>query len=210
MDLQRPCWQPEPRTPPTIAVVTAEVNIMAVVSLIAAVIAEVNIMAVASLIAAVIAEVNIMAVASLIAAVIAEVNIMAVVSLIAAVMTTMAAMITVAAAITAVIIVMDMAIGRAMAIGGDRGVTTVGSTLVTIPSYYPYSSIVVEPSAPTTYIEREEGAAVPDSRMESGPASDQSGVWYYCPGQNAYYPYVKECPGGWQTVPAEPPAEPGR
>jgi len=72
------------------------------------------------------------------------------------------------------------------------------------PSYYPYSSTVVVPSTPQTYIEREQ------EEYESGPESAPSGVWYYCPGPKAYYPYVKECPGGWQTVPAEPPAEPGR
>jgi hypothetical protein len=26
------------------------------------------------------------------------------------------------------------------------------------------------------------------------------GVWYYCPAYGAYYPYVTECPSGWQTV----------
>jgi hypothetical protein len=63
------------------------------------------------------------------------------------------------------------------------------------------------PSTPSTYIEREqEGAEQEGTPQESAPA----GVWYYCPDSKAYYPYVKECPGGWQTVPAEPPAEPGR
>ena len=34
--------------------------------------------------------------------------------------------------------------------------------------------------------------------------------WYYCQGSQAYYPYVKECPGGWmQVVPQpSPPAQP--
>ncbi|MEQ1525234.1 MAG: hypothetical protein ABL902_00700 [Gallionella sp.] len=31
-------------------------------------------------------------------------------------------------------------------------------------------------------------------------------VWYFCPATNTYYPYVNSCPGGWQTVPATPPA----
>lgn len=30
--------------------------------------------------------------------------------------------------------------------------------------------------------------------------------WQYCAGSNAYYPYVTECPGGWQRVPAQPPS----
>jgi hypothetical protein len=33
--------------------------------------------------------------------------------------------------------------------------------------------------------------------------------WYWCAEANAYYPYVKECPGGWQRVPPQtvPPGE---
>lgn len=31
-------------------------------------------------------------------------------------------------------------------------------------------------------------------------------VWYHCSKPDGYYPYVKNCPGGWQTVPAQPPA----
>jgi hypothetical protein len=30
--------------------------------------------------------------------------------------------------------------------------------------------------------------------------------WYFCPGANAYYPYVRECPGGWQRVSPQPPS----
>ena len=30
--------------------------------------------------------------------------------------------------------------------------------------------------------------------------------WYFCVASNAYYPYVSSCPGGWQAVPATPPA----
>jgi hypothetical protein len=26
------------------------------------------------------------------------------------------------------------------------------------------------------------------------------GYWYYCPAYQAYYPYVEDCPGGWQPV----------
>jgi len=29
--------------------------------------------------------------------------------------------------------------------------------------------------------------------------------WYFCPGVNGYYPYVRECPTGWQVVPLTPP-----
>jgi hypothetical protein len=31
------------------------------------------------------------------------------------------------------------------------------------------------------------------------------GEWYYCANAGSYYPYVRDCPGGWQRVPAQPP-----
>lgn len=36
------------------------------------------------------------------------------------------------------------------------------------------------------------------------PATQQ--YWYFCTAENAYYPYVATCPGGWLPVPATPPA----
>jgi len=68
------------------------------------------------------------------------------------------------------------------------------------PYYYPYyyPPAVSVPSSPQEYIER--------TRRDE--LSTTSGVWYYCPDSKSYYPYVKECPGGWQTVPAQPPANP--
>ena len=69
------------------------------------------------------------------------------------------------------------------------------------PYNYPYYAPTVEvPAEPPVYIER----------YQSKPSSTPSGVWYYCADSKAYYPYVKECPGGWQTVPAEPPSEQAR
>lgn len=49
------------------------------------------------------------------------------------------------------------------------------------PYYYPYPAAVV-PSAPQ--------------------------YWYYCPAAAAYYPYVQDCPGGWQLVLPTPPQQP--
>jgi len=53
------------------------------------------------------------------------------------------------------------------------------------PAYYP-------PASPPVYVEREDA-----------PASAQ-GWWYYCEQSRGYYPYVKECPGGWKRVPPAP------
>lgn len=59
--------------------------------------------------------------------------------------------------------------------------------------YYPAAPVVVQPPAPTAFVERSD--VVPE-----GTAS-----WYFCRESNGYYPYVKACPGGWERVPARPP-----
>lgn len=38
---------------------------------------------------------------------------------------------------------------------------------------------------------------------QAAPAQQQ--VWHYCADSKAFYPYVRECPGGWQRVPSQPP-----
>lgn len=43
--------------------------------------------------------------------------------------------------------------------------------------------------------------------IEQGDGSDSVSAnawWYRCNQPSGYYPYVKDCPGGWQTVPAQP------
>ncbi len=57
---------------------------------------------------------------------------------------------------------------------------------------YPYPTVVVEPAPPAAVVNE-----------PSAPPPPQ--YWYYCPGSRSYYPYVSECPGGWQKVPASPP-----
>ncbi|MDB5796682.1 MAG: hypothetical protein JWP36_584 [Paucimonas sp.] len=64
------------------------------------------------------------------------------------------------------------------------------------PYYYPPVAPVVVSPAPVTYVEQAPQVAA---------APQVAGSWYYCDGAQAYYPYVKECPGGWRTVPATPP-----
>ena len=59
------------------------------------------------------------------------------------------------------------------------------------PYYYP-----PVPASPPVYIEREDYAA---------PPPQASASWYYCANPQGYYPYVKECPGGWQAVAPQPP-----
>jgi hypothetical protein len=59
------------------------------------------------------------------------------------------------------------------------------------PYYYYPPAVVAVPAAPTTYIEQ--GSSRP-------AASPRSSYWYYCEASKTYYPYVKECPGGWLRV----------
>jgi hypothetical protein len=58
------------------------------------------------------------------------------------------------------------------------------------PSWdYPaYALARAYPAAPLYYIEQSDEAAAP------------AGEWLYCQGANGYFPYVMECPGGWQRV----------
>ena len=55
--------------------------------------------------------------------------------------------------------------------------------------YHHYPAPVVS-GPPPVYVERDQPA-------------DQ--WWYYCEQTRGYYPYVKECPGGWKRVPPAPP-----
>ena len=62
------------------------------------------------------------------------------------------------------------------------------------PYAYPADSppMAVE-SSPQTYIQE-------DTQAQQ--------YWYYCQNPQGYYPYVKECPGGWQQVAPQPPQPP--
>jgi hypothetical protein len=61
--------------------------------------------------------------------------------------------------------------------------------------YYAAPPVAIQPG-PTTYIQQ-------------APAPTAQDYWYYCQQAGAYYPYVKECPGGWMQV-VPPPAPPDR
>jgi hypothetical protein len=65
------------------------------------------------------------------------------------------------------------------------------------PFYAPAPVVVVPPPEPAVYIEQS------DSAVEQAQTPAQQ-YWYFCRGSNRYYPYVKECPGGWQTVLPQP------
>ena len=86
----------------------------------------------------------------------------------------------------------------------------VGASLLAAPFYYYAPPIVYAP--PVYYPPMQPGFVPPASGyIEQQPAPSASAPdaggpwWYYCAGQKSYYPYVRQCPGGWEKVPAEPP-----
>lgn len=66
------------------------------------------------------------------------------------------------------------------------------------PSWYYYPAPVYP--YPNPYVPP---VVVQTAPAKPGPAPEQ--YWYYCTGARKYYPYVSECPGGWQQVPVTPP-----
>lgn len=75
------------------------------------------------------------------------------------------------------------------------------------PYYYPdpygWPPVVAVPAEPPVYIERGDDGQGDDAGAYGQPAP---GYWYRCNQPDGYYPYVTNCPGGWQQVPAQPPA----
>lgn len=74
------------------------------------------------------------------------------------------------------------------------------------PPYYfhphHYRPVVIERYDPPVYIERQappRPAPTPSTAAAPAPAP-QTNYWYYCAASKAYYPYVQECPSGWQKV----------
>lgn len=56
--------------------------------------------------------------------------------------------------------------------------------------YYTYPPAVAVPSQPPVYIQKQEPKRVQ-------PKTD---YWHYCQDPQGYYPYIRECPGGWLQV----------
>lgn len=68
------------------------------------------------------------------------------------------------------------------------------------PWYYPAPAYY-----PPVVIERERAPII---IQQPTPTAPPAAFWYYCRSANAYYPYVRSCPSGWEAVPAQPPAGP--
>jgi hypothetical protein len=64
--------------------------------------------------------------------------------------------------------------------------------------YYPPVQTIVVPAQPVTYIEQ------PAASTPAATTAAPDRWWYYCDSSRGYYPYVKECPAGWQRVAPAP------
>ena len=65
---------------------------------------------------------------------------------------------------------------------------------------YGYPSVVVTPP-PQVYVQ-----PAPPTSVQPPPAQPPAQpFWYYCENPQGYYPYVQQCPGGWQPVAPTPP-----
>ena len=89
--------------------------------------------------------------------------------------------------------------GPRVSIGIGFGVPFAAYPYYYPPYYYPayYPAPVVVQQQPTVYVEQP--VAAPQVQPQQ-----PSGYWYYCAASQAYYPYVRDCAGGWQRVAPQP------
>lgn len=66
------------------------------------------------------------------------------------------------------------------------------------PYPYAYRRYVTAPAESVVYVERGDAATPPGREV---------GYWYHCTAPEGYYPYVKECTGGWRQITPQPPSE---
>lgn len=88
-----------------------------------------------------------------------------------------------------------------------------------VPPYYVYGPPgAVTSTGGVVYIEREPGTVStrqpapapappppPPEATTTAPSPAGTQWWYLCNSPRGAYPYVRQCPGGWERVPAVPP-----
>jgi hypothetical protein len=62
--------------------------------------------------------------------------------------------------------------------------------------YYPPVVVETVPAEPPVYIEQ----GTPQLSAPQEPSQEANSYWYHCAKPDGYYPYVKECPSGWEKV----------
>lgn len=74
--------------------------------------------------------------------------------------------------------------------------------------YYPPAIITPVPEQPPVYIEQQGQISSPNSPETADQNLPDNYYWYHCDKPEGYYPYIKDCPGGWQKVTPTPPPQP--
>jgi hypothetical protein len=80
---------------------------------------------------------------------------------------------------------------------GFHGHPGLRSTIIVAPGYWWYAGNPGFPyyGDPPAVVQE-----APPMYVQPGSDPQQPGYWYYCQNSQGYYPYVRECPGGWLTV----------
>lgn len=99
---------------------------------------------------------------------------------------------------------------------GSVGVWVGAPIVFGAPYYYPYAYpryYYPPPYYPPAYYPPyyrygppAEGEYRYEERGPSAAVEPPTPNWYYCREAESYYPHVQQCPGGWEEVPAKPPA----
>lgn len=107
-------------------------------------------------------------------------------------------------------LVVALAMGSGSALAHGRGHFGVFVDVPLWPLYYPGPyyhgyyyppTVVAVPAAAPVYVEQSPAAAPVQAPVAAS-------YWYHCNKPEGYYPYVKECVGGWQkVVPQAPPGQ---
>lgn len=71
------------------------------------------------------------------------------------------------------------------------------------PIFYPYPPIYYVPPPQVIFVPAQAPVRVEQAPPLAPPPPPPD--WLFCRKTNAYYPYVRECPDGWEHVPAQPP-----
>ena len=110
--------------------------------------------------------------------------------------------IVVAAAIAIIVVILFTGVSPVLAHGHGRGGVRAGIWIGPgwwgpwwDPPVYPYYY-----AEPPVIIQRQ----APVYEQQTPQVEEQPYYWYYCPEARAYYPYVKQCSGGWMKVVPSP------
>lgn len=69
---------------------------------------------------------------------------------------------------------------------------------------YPYYGWPYPDSYPGYYVPAAQYAVRYIEQGDGWDGASANAWWYRCDQPSGYYPYIKDCPAGWQTVPAQP------